>query len=374
MWALFGVLWLNGGSSAQAGWVLVFADEFTNPGVNYMKWSTDPIWAPQPINQQLHFDAPDAFYVKDGKIRLIARKRAMGSQQYTSGYLATLNHFHFTYGYVAVRARFPQGRGFWPALWMVPADKSWPPEIDIIENLGHEPTVGYMTFHYAENGVKKQIDKRFTGTDLSQWHTYAVDWSPGRIIWYRDGKERFRVSSLHVPAKPMYVIVNLAVGGSWAGPPDATTPFPSRMGVDFVRIYQQRNGEGTATIPTWSTPTVSTPNPVNTVPSFIVRPTIATPAALRAGQKVALATEITANIDLNGSQTVFYVRDSGGGQVGRKDFNRYDYAGLAKQKLSFDFPAGSGFNPGTYTVDVGLFTPDWKLLRWAGGIGRFRVE
>ena len=159
--AILGLLLQCSASPALAGWVTVFNDEFTKPGVNYMKWSTEGFNAPQPINGQLHWDSPNAFGWYDNKIHLIARKQRMGGRDYTSGFLATLNYFHFTYGYVEVRAKFPVGRGFWPAVWLLQADKSWPPEIDIIENLGHEPRVGYMTYHWSESGTKKQLGKRF---------------------------------------------------------------------------------------------------------------------------------------------------------------------------------------------------------------------
>ena len=212
------------------------------------------------------------------------------------------------------------------------------------------------------------------GADLSNWHTYAIDWSPGKIIWYLDGKETFRVAGPQVPSKSMYVIANLAVGGSWAGPPDVSTPLPGQMMLDYVRIYQRRGGQGSSTIPPSSAVLAPTPDPVNTVPSFTVLPTTAVPSVTRHNSPVKLATQIRSNIDLDASNTVFYVRGPGGQQVGRKDFNGYSFRGLSFQELSFDFITFSSSVPGMYSVDVGIFTPDWKLLRWAGSIGRFEVE
>lgn len=356
---------------AKAGWVLTFADEFSQAGINYLKWSTDPINGPQPINGQLHYDAPDAFAHLTGAIRLKAERRQIGVQSYTSGFLATLNHFHQQYGWFEMRARFPRGRGFWPAFWLIPADQSWPPEIDIVENLGHDTTRSYLTFHWTPDD---STGATVAGLDFTSYHTFAVNWQPGLIVWYIDGVERYRVTGANVPSKPMYIIVNLAVGGSWAGPPDSSTPFPGYMDVDYVRVYKQVQGQGYATIPRWDARIQSTPSPVNTVPSFIVSPTVPNVTQIPRGKTIRLTTNLTSNIAYAQSRVVFYVRDSAGNQVGDRMLSPYNFTALQKQTAAFDFVVPAGGRTGTYTVDVGIFASDWKLLRWAGGTGRFQVN
>ncbi len=86
--------------------------------------------------------------------------------------------------------------------------------------------------------VTRKGDK-FVGPDFTKsYHTYAVDWQPNEIVWYVDGVERFHVTE-NVPSVPMYILANLAVGGDWPGNPDATTPFPSYMDIDYIRVYQK---------------------------------------------------------------------------------------------------------------------------------------
>jgi beta-glucanase (GH16 family) len=112
---------------------------------------------------------------------------------YTSGMVTTFSSFNFTYGYVQVVARIPGGTGTWPAIWMLPENGAWPPEIDIMENYGSTPT------------------------DLtSGWHTYGLLWEPGSLTWYLDGKVVFTYTGVGVPSQPMYLLANLAIDGAAA--------------------------------------------------------------------------------------------------------------------------------------------------------------
>src|SRR5690242_15236708 len=156
----------------------------------------------------------------------------MAGHDYTSGMISSFGHFAQQYGYFEIRAKFPAGKGYWPAFWLLPADKTWPPEIDVLEILGHEPDKVYLTNHWQTAEKHESVGDSYKGPDFSaDYHTFAVDWEPNEIVWYVDGVERFR-SKQGVPAMPMYIIANLAVGGDWPGNPDATTKFPGNMDID----------------------------------------------------------------------------------------------------------------------------------------------
>jgi hypothetical protein len=99
-----------------------------------------------------------------------------------------------------------------------------------------------MHFHHlTEDGSRKSYGETWTGPDFSaDWHTFAVDWRPDAVVWYVDGKERWRYTDpAHIPTKPMYLILNLAVGGAWPGSPDASTSFPSYFDIDYVRVWSR---------------------------------------------------------------------------------------------------------------------------------------
>lgn len=168
---------------------------------------------------------------------------ALGSYDFYSGRLATHRSFHQTYGYFEVVAKLPRGKGLWPAFWLLPLDMSWPPEIDVMEVLGHEPGVVYQTIHYTDTpnakGEHKKQGMGNKGFDASQdFHRYGVHWTHETITFYLDGR---KTASYRTPAdmhRPMYMILNLAVGGSWPGDPDATTRFPAVMQVRSVRAWR----------------------------------------------------------------------------------------------------------------------------------------
>jgi beta-glucanase (GH16 family) len=141
-----------------------------------------------------------------------------------------------------MRAWVSAGQGLWPAFWTLPADESWPPEIDAFEILGNQPDEINMTYHWDDGtGEGAQQGKAWDGPNFSSgWHTFAVDWEPDAIIWYVDGVERFQYTDArHIVSKPMYLLANLAVGGDWPGSPDASTPFPARYQIESIRVWQR---------------------------------------------------------------------------------------------------------------------------------------
>ncbi len=167
--------------------------------------------------------------------------------KYTSGLITTQFSFAQKYGYFEMRAKLPKGRGLWPAFWLLPIDKSWPPEIDVLEAFG-DATVkgegGRTMIHYATHIEKKgQACGAWynTGVDITEgFHTYGVDWQSSGITYYFDGKQYATCPANPLADQPFYMLINLAVGGvgSWPGMPDASTPWPAHFYIDYVRAYQ----------------------------------------------------------------------------------------------------------------------------------------
>lgn len=184
------------------------------------------------------------FSIKNGALQIIAKRTTLSSlygYRFTSGLITTEPTFTQTYGVFEMRAKLPKGRGIWPAFWLLPADKSWPPEIDVMEFLGHEPTVYYTTLHSSVGGVQTKSDiPAISIPDASAgFHTYTVEWTPTEIIFYFDDKEVARRPTPADMNKPFYILANLAIGGSWAGSPTATTIFPAIYEIDYIRAYKR---------------------------------------------------------------------------------------------------------------------------------------
>jgi beta-glucanase (GH16 family) len=139
---------------------------------------------------------------------------------------------------VEMRARIPKGKGLWPAFWLLPVDKTWPPEIDVMEVLGQNTMEFHATVHSRDNGNHREVSSTIPTPDLSEdFHIYAVKWTADEIIWYFDGRP---VASAPTPAdmhKPMYLLVNLALGG-WAQSPDSSTVFPAEFRINWIRVFQ----------------------------------------------------------------------------------------------------------------------------------------
>ena len=176
-----------------------------------------------------------------------------GACRYTSARLKTKGLFAQTYGRFEARIRIPRGQGIWPAFWMLGANidsVGWPTsgEIDIMENIGREPAIVHGTVHgpgYSGAGGIGRADTLSAGAYADDFHVYAVDWRAGEIRWFVDGRLTNRFTTADVPAgsawvfdHPHFLLLNLAVGGEWPGDPDATSTYPQRMIVDWVRVYR----------------------------------------------------------------------------------------------------------------------------------------
>ncbi len=154
---------------------------------------------------------------------------------YTSGLLTTADTFTQKYGYFEMRAALPQGKGVWPAFWMVRSGPGKPDELDIMENVGGQ--AAYTTVHYDVNGVMKKIDHYSTVDDTSKFHTYGMLWSAKEIDFYTDGVLTFSTPTPPGLDLPMYMQVNLALGGRWAGPVPAGFT-GADLKVDFIHAFQ----------------------------------------------------------------------------------------------------------------------------------------
>jgi beta-glucanase (GH16 family) len=237
---------------------LVFDDEFngaSGTGVDQSKWTIDA-GAGQNGEQEYYTAGQNLTMNGSGQLAITARKESSNGHDYTSGRMNTGGKFTFQYGRVESRIKVPKGQGFWPAFWMMGADfltgRPWPynGEVDIMEILGKDTSTSYSTLHapmYNGGGGYGQSYKAAGGADLSaDFHTYAAEWDSKGIRFYLDNQLVFNADRNTVENTkgawiydhPFYVILNLAVGGDWPGAVDATTPFPSQMLVDYVRVYQ----------------------------------------------------------------------------------------------------------------------------------------
>jgi beta-glucanase (GH16 family) len=243
---------------------LTFNDEFNTLSLwngQTGKWSTSDSWDNQ-AGYTLSGNGEQQWYVNDqyaptqavkpwtvsnGVLDITASattpdiKALVHDQNYTSGQLNTFHSFSQTYGYFEMKAELPSGAGLWPAFWLLPKDQSWPPELDVMEQLGQDPNKFYATVHSAASGDHTQVSTPISTSDLTTgFHTYGVDWEADNITWYLDGKQVFEAATPADLHSPMYMIVNLAVGGYWPGSPTSAGEFPATMQVDYIHAYSAK--------------------------------------------------------------------------------------------------------------------------------------
>ncbi len=240
---------------------LVWSDEFEYSGLpDSTKWNYD-IGGHGWGNNEKQFYLKNSLensYVKDGKLHITALKKDYEDLHYTSTRLTTYERFLTQYGKIEVMAKLPEGKGTWPAIWMLPEtlrtkEEEWPlsGEIDIMEHVGKDPNVVHTSLHTElYNFWKKNQYTHFeTLPDVfSGFHLYGIEWSSESIKFYIDnnlfyeatkGENGKDTTNEGWPfEKPYYLILNLAIGGNWGGDIDDTI-FPSEMLIDYVRIYHQ---------------------------------------------------------------------------------------------------------------------------------------
>lgn len=271
------------------GWRLVWAEEFEGLQLDRRRWEPQLgngfFHAPSGTfvagwgNQELQYytDDPANLEVSGSCLRIRARREQRDDCEYTSARIRTLSAregvlFAQQHGRFEVRARAPEGKGLWAAIWMLPAEETYGPwpasgEIDLMETVGDRPGEYLGSLHFGSSYPQRSHVTHTHGlppeAGIGEFHVYGLEWDPGEIRWFVDGeiwarqREWFscgrRDSSRGLPARdatdchpwpapfdrPFHLLVNLAVGGGLPGPPDATTGFPAELAVDYIRVYER---------------------------------------------------------------------------------------------------------------------------------------
>lgn len=250
------------------GYELKWKDEFDSVSLNSADWNVETHekgW----VNNELqeYVNSNKNIYLENGNLVIKPVREKIGDDEsgnpvykYTSGRVNTQGKHDFTYGLFETRVKVPTGKGYLPAFWMMPTNENlygqWPRcgEIDIMEVMGQETNKLYGTLHYGNPHSQKQETYTAKNGDFAnEYHTYAVEWEPGKITWYVDGVKYHEANDWYsttvgqgtaaYPApfdQPFYMILNLAIGGSWVGYPDETTTYDDQAFViDYVKAYQK---------------------------------------------------------------------------------------------------------------------------------------
>lgn len=238
---------------------LVWSDEFDGePGdsPDSTRWTFDigngaGGWG----NNQLEYDTNRPVNVSldgEGNLAITARREDYLDWDYTSGRINTRYKFSRTRGRFEARIKLPIGQGIWPAFWLLGSNidpAGWPDcgEIDIMEYLGHDPNRVYGTLHGPGYSGGSAVGGSYTlqeGGFNEDFHVFAIEWSSDSITWEVDGVSYQTKTPGDLPAgapwvfnHDFFIILNVAVGGYWPGPPDESTTFPQTMLVDYVRVY-----------------------------------------------------------------------------------------------------------------------------------------
>lgn len=240
------------------GYSLVWAEEFDGSGLpSPRNWTYDTeANATGWYNNELQYYSAGRLSnssVRSGLLSITARKERLtsakdyGGQNYTSARLITRGKAAWTYGFFEIRAKLPCGQGTLPAIWMLPVTGSWPAagEIDIMEMVNRDPTI-YGTIHNSSTaGTAGAGGHISVSSACTQFHNYQLTWTAETISFGVDGKTYYTYANAHTGkaqwpfSRPMYLILNVAVGGNWPGNP-VDRLLPVTMTVDYVRIYQKR--------------------------------------------------------------------------------------------------------------------------------------
>lgn len=246
-----------------SGYTLKWEDQFNGDSLNRDDWNVE-LHEPGWVNSELqeYVDSKENIYIKDGKLVLKPVKTVddKGNASYTSGRVNTQNKHDFKYGLFEAKVKVPKGQGFLPAFWMMPTNENlygqWPRcgEIDIMEVMGQTTDTCHGTIHYGNPHSQSQGTYTLDNGSFSEdYHLFSAEWEPGKISWYVDGKRIHTENDWYsategqgeitYPApfdQPFYMILNLAVGGSWVGYPDETTDIENAaFQIDYVKAYQK---------------------------------------------------------------------------------------------------------------------------------------
>ena len=251
---------------------ILWQDEFDAEKLDEAKWIREVRPAGWTNNELQEYTKEESNgFIRDGKF--VIKGIEYESGKYSSCKLRNTGDYAFKYGRIEVSAKVPEGKGLWPAIWMMPKDESfygqWPKcgEIDIMEVLGDDVTKAYGTVHYGEPHGEKQgyviLDKK--ETYANSFHTYTVDWQPGCIEWFIDGESYLKVNDWYsinsetgveqpYPApfnQPFCIQLNLAIGGNWPGNPEPNASYMDKaeFEIDYVRVYQKDSYDENVTKP-----------------------------------------------------------------------------------------------------------------------------
>ena len=231
---------------------LLFNESFDGTSLKSDRWSPCYHWSSSGCtnlsNDELEWYIPEQVKVADGTLALEAKQQSVTGLDdrrfdYVSGMISGLSPerplFAFKYGYVESRVQVPAGRGLWSAFWMLPTTGESKPEVDIFEFVGEKPDEVTMHTHWRQDGKDRQHGYRWQGPDFTEgWHTFGLEWKTDSLTWYVDGAARWKITDTEqIPQEDMYLIANLAVGGHFTKSPDDSTPFPSSMKVDYIKVW-----------------------------------------------------------------------------------------------------------------------------------------
>jgi beta-glucanase (GH16 family) len=248
----------------QQTWTMTWSDEFDGPNgsaPDSAKWTYDTGgkgWGNNDL--ETYTNRTQNAYLQDGFLVIQALNDVFTgtdgvTRNYTSARLKTQGRFRQTYGRFEARIKIPYGQGLWPAFWMLGDDigaVGWPScgEIDIMENIGKEPSMAHGSMHGPGYSGDKGLTGAYTlpsGKFSDDFHVFAVEWEPNVVRFYVDGNLYETRTPRDTPqgarwayGHPFFILLNVAVGGNWPGNPDATTTFPQKMLVDYVRVYARQ--------------------------------------------------------------------------------------------------------------------------------------
>jgi len=250
----------HSGVSNIADYQLVWQDEFDYTGLpDSTKWHYDTEgnaagWGNNEAQYYTEADSSNA-WVENGILKITAKKERFEGKDYTSARLMTAADWQ--YGRIETRAKLPDGRGTWSAIWMMPGgwtfkDGNWPDigEIDIMEHVGHETGIIHASAHSKDYQWQKNTQQTatiFVPDVDTEFHTYTLEWTPELLTAFVDDSLYFSYQNEGLGetkwpyTKPFYLLLNVAVGGAWGSINGIdTTAFPQTMEVDFVRVYQKK--------------------------------------------------------------------------------------------------------------------------------------
>jgi len=242
---------------------IVWQEEFDVPGsIDTNRWNFDigtgveifgqPGWGNNEL--QYYTDQSDNIRIEDGMLMITARNESVENSSYTSAKIHTRGKFERTFGRYEARIKLPWGQGIWPAFWLLGDDSDgsviWPQigEIDIMEYRGQEPAVIHGSVHGPGYSAGNAVTSKYTlpnGRFDTDFHVFAIEWGHNFIRYYVDDVMYNEITPDDVNGEwvfndnTFYIILNVAVGGTFVGPPNDSTTFPQTMYVDYIRVYEE---------------------------------------------------------------------------------------------------------------------------------------